>query len=403
MTGIYGKSLVPSIEPIETEAVFHFWPGAKILSVGNLGCNLSCAYCQNWESSDIANLSTEHVRYNTPEDIIALAETLGTRIISFTYNDPVIWFEHVYETARLAKRKALKTLFKSAAFVSEEVAHRLTDVIDIFSISLKTIDPKSFSHISKGTLPPVLEAIRIFHRSPRHLEISNLVVTGLTDNLESIRRLSKWVRTELSEDVPLHFVRFHPAYRYTEVTRTPIETLEKARRIAREEGLRYVYIGNTYRSGDADIRCTHCGRIVVQRYGLYTKIAGLSEDGNCIYCRTSQSVVLQPPRVPFEGLGESLIDKISVWKWGPDDIRNLHLQLHSRRQEDTPLICEHIGTQGDLIDREKIDIPGRAEIRFTVGQMADDEKEVRVLHARAVTCRIAGLEDRAHFPLQAIS
>ncbi len=323
MTAIYGKSLMPSIEPIETEAVFHFWPGAKILSIGNLGCNLSCEFCQNWESSDIANLSPEHVRHNTPKDIVALAEKLGIKVISFTYNDPVIWFEHVYETARLAKKKAIKTLFKSAAFVSAAVAYRLTDVIDVFSISLKTINQRTFSDISRGVLPPVLEAIRIFHRSPRHLEISNLLVTGLTDDLENIRQLSRWVRSELSEDVPLHFVRFHPAYRYTEVARTPMNILEKARGIAWEEGLRYVYIGNTYRSGDADITCTHCGRILVQRYGLYTKTAGISEDGNCIHCRTRQSVVLQPLEAPIDGNGDSELDQVSVWKWGADDIRNL--------------------------------------------------------------------------------
>ena len=107
---------------------------------------------------------------------------------------------------------------------------------------------------------------------------------------------------------------------------------------------------------------------------------------------------LTATRGSFRRTGESLHDKISVWKWGADDIRNLHLQLHSRGQEDTPLICEHISTQGGLIDREQIEIPGKAEIRFTVGQEANDEKEIRVMYARAVTCRIAGLEDRAHFP-----
>lgn len=399
MTAIYGKSLMPSVEPIETEAVFHFWPGAKILSIGNLGCNLSCAFCQNWESSNIENLSTEHVRYNTPEDVVALAERLGTRIISFTYNDPVIWFEYVYETAKLARKKAVKTLFKSAAFVSEEAAHRLTNVIDVFSISLKTIDPVCFSSISKGSLRPVLEAIKIFHRSPRHLEVSNLVVTGLTDDLESIRQLSRWVRSELSEDVPLHFVRFHPAHRYTEVARTPIETLEMARSIARQEGLRYVYIGNTYRSGDADITCTHCGGILVRRYGLYTKTAGISEEGYCNHCGARQNVVMQPAETPIEENGDSSLDQISVWKWREDDVHNLHLQIHSRHEKATPVVCEHIGTRGDLIDRERIEVPGWGEIRLAVGQETDDEKEMRILCARGVTCRIAELMDRAHFPL----
>jgi pyruvate formate lyase activating enzyme len=403
MTAIYGKSLVPSIEPIETEAIFHFWPGAKILSIGNLGCNLSCAFCQNWESSDIANLSPEHVRHNTPKELVTLAETLGIKVISFTYNDPVIWFEHVYETARMAKKKAIKTLFKSAAFISEAAARRLTEVIDVFSISLKTIDPTTFTQISKGILSPVLEAIKIFHRSPRHLEISNLVVTGLTDDLENIRQLSRWVRSELSENVPLHFVRFHPAHKYAKAARTPIETLEKARGIALEEGLRYVHIGNTYRNGDADIPCSHCGSLLVRRYGLYTKIEGISEDGNCIRCSTPQSVTIKPLGAPIDRNCDSLLDQISVWKWRADDIRNLHLEINNPVKKAMPLICEHIGARGNLIDREHIEMPGGKEMRFAVGQEAVDEKEIRILYPKEITCRIAGLEDRAHFPLQAMS
>jgi len=175
-TAIWGKLIMPSIEPIETEAVYHYWPGAKILSIGNLGCNLECAFCQNWESSDIENIVHDDVYYYTPEQIIDLAKTLNVNVISFAYNDPAIWVEYVMETAQLAKANSIKTLYKSAGYNNADVIKRLTEVIDIFSMSIKTINPVTFSKISKGILEPVLEGVKIIHASGRHLEVSNLIV-----------------------------------------------------------------------------------------------------------------------------------------------------------------------------------------------------------------------------------
>lgn len=400
MTAIWGKLLMPSLEPIETEAVFHFWPGAKILSIGNLGCNLRCDFCQNWESSDIRNLSSEHVKYYMPEEIVRLAEALGVRVISFTYNDPAIWFEYVYETAEMARKKGLKTLFKSAAFISEEVAEQLTEVIDIFSISLKTVNPETFSRISKGILQPVLDAIQAFHRSPSHLEISHLVVTGLSDQLHEVRKLSKWVKSELSEVVPLHLVRFHPAYHYREFPRTPVPFLEKARVVARHEGLKYVYIGNTYQSGHADILCPRCSALLVDRFGLHTKLVGLSPDGTCARCGSEQNVILQPSEDRIDEMDDPRPGEDYVWKWVKEDMRNLHVQVRNLTDSATSLLCDHLRADGTVIQRELFRIPGGEDIRFAVGQGSDDEAQIHIVHETSVECSIAELHDRAHFPLQ---
>lgn len=401
-TAIWGKLLTPSIEPIETEAVFHYMPGEKILSIGNLGCNLECDFCQNWESSNLENLSPKFVKNYSPEDVIELAKALGIKIVSFTYNDPAIWFEFVYKTSKLAKENGLKTLFKSAGYLSAQAAKKLTEVIDVFSISLKSINPKTFTKMSKGTLGPVLEAIKIFHKCDSHLEISNLIVTGMTDVEEEVRELSQWVKNELSADVPVHFVRFHPAYKYNDVERTPIKFLEKAHEIATEVGLKYVYIGNTYQDNHADVSCKKCGNLLVSRFGLYTKIEGLTDGCTCTSCGEAQNLVIGPENVA-KVLKEDLPAKGGeMWQWTNLDARNLHVEVKNTSSEKGLLVCEHLGENGDVISHEILSIPGNEEVRIAVGQSTKAEKEVRILYSNSVECNIAELLDRAHFPLEEI-
>ncbi|MDJ0765657.1 MAG: AmmeMemoRadiSam system radical SAM enzyme [Myxococcota bacterium] len=399
-TAIWGKLLMPSVEPIETEAVFHFWPGAKILSIGNLGCNLDCDFCQNWESSNMNNLQPEFVKYRTPQEIVELAKRLDIKILSFTYNDPVVWFEFVYETAKLARANGLKTLFKSAGFISSRVALKLTEVIDIFSISLKSINPETFKKMSKGILDDVLKGIKIFHKSDSHLEISNLVVPGLTDIENDIRKLARWVKAELSDEVPLHFVRFHPAYKYMHVPRTAIAFLETARTIALEEGLKYVYIGNTYQKGHADIRCRDCGSLLVNRFGLYANCDGITGDGRCRSCGKLQNIVIPSKMNGPRKITEPQVNRKSVWQWSNEDARNLHIEIHNNSNYNKCIVCDHLGETGNLLNREVFNIPGVSEVRMAVGQVIETEKEVHIMHSKEILCQVAELEDRAHFPLE---
>jgi pyruvate formate lyase activating enzyme len=400
-TAIWGKQLTPSIEPIETEAVFHFWPGAKILSLGNLGCNLSCDFCQNWESSDISNLKPEYVNFQTPEQIITLAKTLGIKVIAFTYNDPAIWFEFVYETAKLANDNGIKTLYKSAAFTMPAIAKKLTEVIDIFSISLKAMNPKTFLHMSKGRLGNVLDAIKIFYASGKHLELSNLIVTGLTDVKSEVKELSLWVKNELSDNVPLHFVRFHPAYKYLDVERTSVSFLEESRDIALEVGMKYVYIGNTYQDGHADIYCKSCNALQVKRFGLYTHLQDITEDGSCRICGNFQNITVGP-----QGLKNKLVSYSSELKekrrfeWKDIDIRNLHLEMHNPTNTIGGLVCEHLNHKGTVIKTEQLSIPVNTAFRFAIGQTSEAEAEIRLKYSDNLDCCTSELLDRAHFPLE---
>lgn len=402
-TAIWGKMLTPSIEPIETEAVFHYWPGSKILSLGNLGCNLKCDFCQNWESSNMKNLSQKFVKYYKPEEVIAIAKAMDIKVISFTYNDPAIWFEYVYETARIAHKNEIKTLFKSAGFISNPVARYLTKVIDIFSISLKSINSATFKNMSKGKLNNVLEATEIFYRSGKHLEISNLVVPGLTDVEQDIKKLVQWIKKNLSEEIPLHFVRFHPAYRYTNVKRTSIEFLEKARKIALELGMKYVYIGNTYEEDHSNIYCKSCGEIMIKRFGLYTEIGKLSSKSKCLNCGETQKIVMRSPNGQgIECKDYSKLKTVNIWKWLNMDTRNLHVEVINLTEEKIELICEHLKNNDEIIDCEVVNIPKKTEIRIAFGQKDKEENKIKVLATNGMSCHIIGLLDRAHFPLEEI-
>lgn len=399
-TAIWGKLLTPAIEPIENEAIYHYWPGSKILSLGNLGCNLNCDFCQNWESSNLLNLDEKYVIYKTPEEIVNLALHLGIETISFTYNDPALWFEFVYETSELAHENGLKTLFKSAGFMSEQVARKLTEVIDIFSISLKSINQKTFKMISRGALKPVLKAIKVFHKSRSHLEISNLVITDLNDTEDEARALSQWVKEELADNLPLHFVRFHPAYKYRHFQRTPITFLEKARAIALEVGLKYVYIGNTYQENHGDVYCLNCKNLLIQRFGLYTSLVGITKKGYCKACKKISDITIKPKNRKKEIADGCLTKDHFLWQWTNREIRNLHLQIHNSSCDKAVLKCEHLKNDGLIIDNEVMVIPGDTEIRVALGQSLEEEYAVRIKHSDSITFYIAELEDRAHFPLK---
>ena len=401
-TLIWGKMLLPSIEPIETEAVFHYWPGAKILSLGNIGCNLACAFCQNWETSSMLRVDPRHIVRRTPEQVVELAQAVGVNVISYTYNDPAIWFEFIRDVSRLAHNVGIKTLFKSAGYVSSKTAHALTEFIDIFSISLKTINPTTFRKASTGRLVHVLNAIKTFYESGRHLEISNLIVTAMNDVESEIKELSRWIVHEMSANVPVHFVRFHPAYKYTDVERTPIGFLEKAREIGRTEGLRYVYIGNTYRAGHADVLCDACGNRLVKRFGLYSDITGVGLDGHCRSCGAEQALVVQPERIPQTGQQPGANWLSSELPWQNEDTRCVHVQLRNEGVTSSTLLCEHRDRDGLLISTESFAIPAGVEMRVSVGQKQDHEKRLILLHPPELRAVVAELLDRAHFPIESM-
>lgn len=281
----YGKATHVTTEKIETEAVFHYMPGSDILALGNFGCNLDCDYCQNWMYSQFQYTSPRHIHEYTPKQIIDTALANNIKILSWTYNDPAVWFEFVMDTAKEAKKYGLKNLFKSAFFLSRAAVEQLCEVIDVFAVSIKATDEAYYRKFTKGQLQPVLENTKLIHDKGIHYEISNLVVTGLSNNDESYNKMIDFVSNELSAEVPVHFTRFHPDYKYTHVEKTPVQDVARAREMAMKRGLKYVYIGNAFEGEGLNTYCPGCGELLIERYGLYTYIKeSLAVDGGCKKC-----------------------------------------------------------------------------------------------------------------------
>lgn len=251
----YGKATHMAIEFIETEAVFNYSPGARILSLGNFGCNLNCDYCQNWMYSQFEYTPPEFIHEYSSTEIIDYAIENQIGILSWTYNDPAVWFEFVVDTAKEARLRGLQNLFKSAFFLTPEAVEILTEVIDVFAVSIKAMDEDYYKTFTKGWLKPVLENVKLIFKKGKYFEISNLVVTGLTNNDDNYEKMITFVKEELAANIPLHFTRFHPDYKYMHVSKTPVEDVMHARQKALDAGLHYCYVGNTFASEGLNTYC----------------------------------------------------------------------------------------------------------------------------------------------------
>lgn len=289
----YERATHMTIERIETEAIFNYLPGEKILSLGNFGCNLDCDYCQNWKYSQFQYTSPEVIHHYTSKEIIDYALSNNIKILSWTYNDPAVWFEFVYDTAKEAKKYGLKSLFKSAFYLSPEAVEILTEVIDIFAISIKAMDKDYYKKFTKGTLDPVLHNAEIIHKTGIHYEISNLVVTDITNNKDDYMKMIQFIKNNLSTEIPIHFTRFHPDYKYTDHAKTPIEDVNYARDLAISEGLKFAYIGNAFEGKGLNTYCPECKNLLIERYGLHTYLKdAIDGNGHCKNCNCNTNIVL---------------------------------------------------------------------------------------------------------------
>jgi pyruvate formate lyase activating enzyme len=394
----YGKSTHATQEFVETEALHHFAPGARILSMGNVGCMMACDYCHNWQTSQARHVRDRDVHEYTAEDVVALCLERDIPILSWTYNDPVVWHEFVMETSRLARRHGLRTLYKSAFYISAEAAHELTDVIDVFSLSLKSMDPEFYRRLTKGTLPPVLEAIDVVARSGRHLEISNLLVTDANDGEDDARRVADWVLEHGGPELPLHYVRFHPDYKYLGVPRTPIERLERARAVALERGLKYVYLGNVFDHPGTHTQCPSCGTRVVSRFGMTTRVEALRRDGACAACgaRLPFSALdvtfREAAPAPDAALSGTVREQTHTWDGA---IVSLHVEARNAAGVRRFLRVERLGGEAAA---ETVGFAAGASHRFVVSRSASDERGIRVVSEADLEVRVMHLLDRAHFP-----
>ncbi len=281
-TLVYAKPVAIHIDPIEKKPLFHFLPGSTAFSIATAGCNLRCKFCQNWEISQRKPEEVEYI-YLEPVDLIKKVKESGSPTIAYTYSEPTIFYEYMLETAKLAKKEGIKNIMHSAGYINEEPLRQLTKYLDAANIDLKGFTNDYYARMSEATLEPVLRSLKILKEEGVHLEITNLVLSGYNDDPNLITKMCLWIKENLGPDTPLHFSRAFPMYKLNTINPTPVETLERARQIALDCGLKYVYIGNVGGNPAENTYCPKCKKIVIKRVG-YMILENNLENGKCKYC-----------------------------------------------------------------------------------------------------------------------
>jgi pyruvate formate lyase activating enzyme len=281
----YGKVSAIHFDPIEKKPLYHFYPGSQILSIGTIGCNLSCRFCQNYEISQADVESYGFVSSYEPEEILKIARGRPENIgISFTYNEPTIWYEYVMDVAGKAKENNMLTTMVTNGFINPDPFAALLPFMDAFNIDLKAFTDEFYRKYTSSRLTPVMDTILQIKEAGKHLEITNLIIPGLNDKTETFRDMVRWISTEVSEETVLHLSRYFPVYKMS-IERTPLSTLERLYNIAREY-LNHVFLGNV---GGANFGkntcCPSCGAEVIIREGYFTRVTGLAPGGTCSHCR----------------------------------------------------------------------------------------------------------------------
>jgi len=259
----YARPTGLQIDPIEKKPLNHFFPGASTLSMGTAGCNLGCKFCQNWSTSK-ARADQVSSLFAPPSKVVAVAREHGCEAIAYTYNEPTIWAEYVIDVSRQAHRQGLKNVMVTCGYITAEALGEVYEFIDAANVDLKAFTEDFYRRLTLSHLDPVLDTIKALCRRGVWVEVTNLVIPGLNDSPEETQQLARWLYDNVGPDVPLHFTAFHPAFRLTDRPRTPEATLARARRIALEVGMRYVYEGNVH-SAASNTYCPACGQLVIGR------------------------------------------------------------------------------------------------------------------------------------------
>ena len=277
----HGRPCSIHIDPIEKKPLYHFLPGTPILSIATVGCNLHCKNCQNWQISQ-ADPEVEPAHVLPPAEVVGVAKRERCLSIAYTYSDPVVFYEYALETSELAREAGLRNVLVTAGYVNPDPLRRLYRVTDAANIDLKFFDDRLYREVTGATLAPVLTALELAKEEGVWLEVTNLVIPTLSDDPDMIRRMCAWIRRSLGADTPIHFSLFFPHYKLKNLPPTPEVALESACRIAREEGLEHVYVGNL-RSEHESTRCPGCGVTLIRRVGYRIGRPQIS-DGACEAC-----------------------------------------------------------------------------------------------------------------------
>lgn len=281
-TLVYGLACSVHSDPIEKKPFFHFLPGTNAFSIATAGCNLNCKFCQNWEISQARPEQTYNLEL-PPQAVAEYASQAKSSSISYTYTEPIIFYEYMLDCAKTGKQKGLKSVMVSAGYIEQEPLIELCRELNAVKIDLKAFTEKFYKDICSGKLQPVLDTLKELNRIGIWYEIVYLMIPTLNDDMKDVRRMCQWIMGNLNPNVPIHFTRFTPMYLLKNLPLTPVSSLEKARKIALETGLKFVYIGNVPGHKGESTYCPRCGKIVIGRYGFTITQMNLQK-GKCKFC-----------------------------------------------------------------------------------------------------------------------
>ncbi|MDP8264308.1 MAG: AmmeMemoRadiSam system radical SAM enzyme [Candidatus Aceula lacicola] len=278
----YGQPVALHVDPIEKKPLNHVYPGTKSFSLATAGCNLRCKFCQNWE---ISRLDAEKVdvEFVSPKKVVEMAKQSSSKTIAFTYTEPTIFFEYMLDIAKEAKKQNIDCVMHSAGFIQEKPLREIAKYIKAANIDLKGFSDEFYSTFIQGDLAVVLNTLKILKEEGVWLEITNLIIPGGNDSDEEILQLCQWIKDNLGKNTPIHFGRFFPMYKLTNLSPTPLSSLLRAYDIAKKVGLNFVYIGNIPQQIGEDTRCPRCGKMLIKRRG-YTILENNLKEGKCPFC-----------------------------------------------------------------------------------------------------------------------
>lgn len=280
----YSQIAALHIDPLEKGPLYHVKPGQKALAIAPAGCNLRCAYCQNWQISQSGPLSTINKNIS-PKSASGRAKNQELSAITFTYTEPVTYPRYLMDVCKAAKTEGLLTNMVTAGYVLPDAFKEMWSDVDVLTITLKGWKPGFYEGLAKADIAPVKKAIELAGKSGKWIEVVTLLVPGKNDDEETVREIAKFLKNELGPDVPLHFLRFLPAFKMQNLPPTPLSVMIRARKIAMAEGLRYVYLGNVPGHEGQNTLCPKCGAVLIRRVGYLTLESKMNDD-KCSLCGT---------------------------------------------------------------------------------------------------------------------
>lgn len=282
---VYDRVIAVHVDPIEKKPLFHFHPGSLAFSLGTVGCNFRCRFCQNADISQMPNDHNGRIegRAYSPDQLVDAAIRSGSKTIAYTYTEPTVFFELVYDTARLAHEKGLYNVLVTNGYMSAKALDTILEFIDGANVDLKAFTDDFYKNFCGARIEPVKDTLRNMKKAGIILEVTTLLVPGLNDDPDELKALAEFIVTDLGADTPWHVSRFHPTYRLTDRGPTPVSTLMDAWQTGKDAGLHYVYTGNVPGLETESTRCPGCNEILIKRSGFYVETNRIRENA-CPYC-----------------------------------------------------------------------------------------------------------------------